>query len=364
MPRTNGREAMRALFIPATEGFGHVSRTRAIVGELTARRIECHVLTDRVRADFLVRNGLPASCIDSSLFGISYYYWRKNGNNNLHIPLTIARCITRLPLAVLDLAKALRYVLRKNRFDVVINDLNLSLTRMPNTRVINMGHYTLPRHRCDLERMLTHPNSLFYEGFVEPFINLAAVFTEQFPMDIRRSHIDYATTFPPVIARTVRDRGAVRKELGLAANDRLIVDGRPDVHLRVYAEMAAEYPDLRFLVRSRGPTPEGVIGREFIPAMVDYVAAADLFITNPGFASIGEGAVTGTPMLFNDPGNHFEQVKNLRTAEAEGYGRRIGSLPEDILEMASAGKMPRLENGLPYLVDRILAPEQAGSSSP
>jgi hypothetical protein len=355
---------MRALFIPATEGYGHVSRTRAIAGELVARGIECHVLTDRVRADFLVRNGLPPSCIDPSLFGISYAYWRRNGNNNLNIPFTIARCIARLPLAFLDLAQALRYVLRKNKFDVVINDLNLTLARMPNTRVINMGHYTLPRHRSDLRRMFTNPNSLFYEGFVEPFINLASVFTERFSMDIRRSHIDYTSTFPPVVARTVRDRGAVRKELGLTQNDRLIIDSRSEVPLPVYQDLAAEYPDLRFLVRSRGPAPEGVIGREFIPALVEYVAAADLFITNPGFASIGEGAVTGTPMLFNDPGNHFEQVKNLRTAEAEGYGRRIGSLPEDILEMASAGKMPRLENGLPYLVDRILAPEQAGSSSP
>ena len=87
----------------------------------------------------------------------------------------------------------------------------------------------------------------------------------------------------------------------------------------------------------------------------DYVDSADLFITEPGFSSLSEGAVCKTPMLIGVPSNHFEGRKNLRVAEREGYGRRISDLEKDIIEgLDCADRGPEIGNGLDYIVGRVL----------
>ncbi len=346
---------MKVLLLPATEGYGHVSRTLAICRALDRRGIGYGILTDARRAEFLVANGVAPSAIDASFNGISYTYSRRDGNYNLNLPLTIGKFVCYAPLYLYDYLRVIVRHIRKKRYSVLVNDFCPYMARMPGVRVLNIGHYTHPRSRHDLVRLLTHSFSLCYEGLLEPFINIPTFLSDRFAMEIRRSIIDGRRIHPPVVAELTRSPARIRRDLELARGDRLVVDGRGDVPVRTYEDLGREYPDVHFLVRSANPGSGNVHTARFIPAMVNFVAAADIFVTNPGFASISEGAVYGTPMLFNHPGNHFEQFKNLRCAEAEGYGRRIRDLEQDLLSALSERREGHgsLPNGLPALVDRI-----------
>jgi UDP-N-acetylglucosamine:LPS N-acetylglucosamine transferase len=146
-------------------------------------------------------------------------------------------------------------------------------------------------------------------------------------------------------------------------NDKLIVDGRKNPPLSTYKELSSEYPDLNFLVRAEEEVEvnENIRLKIFIPDLINYIAAADLFITNPGFASLSEGAICKTPMLIDLPTNHFEEIKNLKIAEEEGYGKRINYLKNDILagvEGEIAKDCSNLKNGLPYLIEKIKEVEE------
>jgi hypothetical protein len=170
-------------------------------------------------------------------------------------------------------------------------------------------------------------------------------------MDLRRSRIDYEHVFPPIVSRTRKTPTQIRDELKLSAKDKLVVDGRRNPPLGLYDALGKEY-GLHFLIRSSHQTGEQIKSMNFIPNMVDYIAAADLFVTSSGFSSLSEGAVSGTLMLIDPPEFHFEGLKNLAIAEREGYGRRIHCLSEDIIREVDDRRRPApLENGLPYAIE-------------
>ena len=267
--------------------------------------------------------------------------------------MTVGKLLFDTPLYFRDYLKVLRHALQ-NGYDVVVNDVNLQITRVPVVNVVNVMHYNLPQTKEDMRRLFGGLQSFFYEGFLEPVINASSILTDRFSMDLRKFRIDYKHVFPPIVSRTSKTSAEVRHELGLAAKDVLIVDGRKNPPLGLYKRMVREYVGLNFLVRGIEQTGEHVKVMKFIPNMIDYVAAADLFVTSSGFSSLSEGAISGTRMLIDPPEFHFEGLKNLAIAEGEGYGRRISCLREDILrEIDIRTSKPRLENGLPHVMDML-----------
>ncbi|MBN1165849.1 MAG: hypothetical protein JXA44_01815 [Methanospirillaceae archaeon] len=181
---------MKVLLIPTTEGFGHVSRTLAIIRALEKSGAECHILTDMERAGFLLQNGISQTKIDTSFYGISYVYRRRNGNCNLNMLCTVGKVIAASPFYLKDICSVLYKVLRKERYDLIINDLTLHLSRIPGARVLNIGHYTLFRSLSDIRRMVSDMHCLWYEGIIEPVINLPVTGSHRFWMDLRSGLID------------------------------------------------------------------------------------------------------------------------------------------------------------------------------
>lgn len=337
--------------MPTTEGYGHIARAKAIIGELEKRGIAYGVLTDRKGEAFLKSNELRVE-VDSTFHGISYCF-KKSGNEKSLDPLmTVGKLLIDTPLYFRDYFKVLRHVLNDG-YDVIVNDANLQITRIPIVNVLNILHYTLPQTSGDARRVFGGLQSLFYEGFIEPVINASSILTDRFCMDLRRARIDHEHIFPPIVSRTTKAAAHIRNELGLTAKDKLILDGRRNPPVGLYRRLGRDYR-LNFLVRSAEQPDEHVRTMNFVPNMVDYVTAADLFITSAGFSSLSEGAVSGTRMLIDPPEFHFEGLKNLVIAEREGYGRRVDCLPEDILrEIEDRRRRAPLENGLPYVIEML-----------
>lgn len=267
--------------------------------------------------------------------------------------MTAGRLLIDTPQYFRDYVKVIRHVL-KDGYDVIVNDANLQISRIPVAKVMNVLHYTLPQTKDDVRRVFGGLQSLFYEGLIEPAINASSILTDRFCMDLRKSRIDYDHVFPPIVSGRTKNAAEVRSELCLKANDKLIVDGRKNPPLALYQRLGNEYVGLNFLVRTNEQASEHVKGMSFIPNMVDYVAAADLFITSAGFSSLSEGAISGIRMLIDPPEYHFEGLKNLAIAEQIGYGKRIGCLTEDILcEIDLRRPTPILENGLRYAIQML-----------
>lgn len=344
---------MKILLSPTTEGFGHASRALAIICRLDRLGLEYGVITDNIRAEFLIKNGVDQSIIDPSLHGISYVYSEGGNEKNLDIPRTMGQLVKDTPKYVEDYLKVRKKMEREN-YDLLINDINLQLRSIFKKRIINIGHY----NSGDSEKTNNKKNdkkTLSYEGVIEPMINAALAGTERFFMDLKKSIIDYKEIFPPIVSDTTKTIEEIRTELGLKSRDRLIVDGRGNPPIDLYQVIIGEHPDLHFFVRAEGIINENIHGKKFVPKLVNYINAADLFITNPGFASLSEGSVYNTPMLIDCPENHMEGLKNLRIAVEEGYGKGIDDLEKDIIEGMQVGPVENgLENGLNYLIEKIL----------
>ena len=305
------------------------------------------------KGEAFLRNNNVNVKIDPSFHGISYCFKKTGNEKNLDPLMTMGRLVIDTPKYFLDIWKVVRNVL-EDGYDIIVNDASLQTTRIPAVNLMNILHYTLPQNMNDLKRACGGLQPLFYEGLIEPVINASSILTHRFCMDLRRSHIDYEHTYPPIVSRTKKNRSQVRSELNLRAKDKLIVDGRSNPPIALYETLANEYAGLNFLVRSSRTNSEHVKSMSFIPNMVDYVAAADLFITSAGFSSLSEGAVSGIRMLIDHPGLHFEGLKNLVIAEGEGYGKRISCLVDDILcEINERRPVRILENGLPYAIEML-----------
>jgi hypothetical protein len=347
---------MRVLLVPTTEGYGHVSRACALISELEKYHADYGVLTDKKRAAFLVANGVDPSKIDDSFYGIQYSY--TGTGKDLDVPRTLGGLALDTPKYFRDYRKVIRKTTGPEKFDLVINDASLQLLRLPTAHVITPFHSNPPKEAKDHRRIRREARSVVSEYCVEPAVNAATFIARKFRMDFRPHHIDYQRIFPPVISNVTRTESEIKRELGIKANDRLILDGRGKAPVDVYEEIAREFDDVYFLVRSQVPAGEHVRTKAFIPGMVNYINAADLFVTDTGFTAVSEGAITKTPMLFSDPGSHLEGHKNFSCAIDEGFGKAIGSLKEDLLQ-GLEGKVPgntrEIPNGLPFMVERILA---------
>jgi hypothetical protein len=348
---------MKVLLVPTTEGYGHVSRANAIIGGLEKNGIDYSVLTDRKRADFLVANGVDPSRIDASFYGIRYIY--TGSGKNVNVARTLWNLVHDSPEYRRDYRKVVDKTRGAERFDLVINDVTLPLCRLPQSKVITPCHYNAPKSLKDHRRITRHAKSVFSEYLVEPMVNLATCMADKFNMDFRPHYIDYERVFPPVVSDVRRQEGEVRKELDVGANDLLILDGRNSPPLGLYERFARENDDVYFLARSKSPGSANVRTKEFIAGMIEYINAADLFITDTGFTAISEGVITRTPMLFADPGSHIEGFKNYSCALDEGFGKAIGGDLEKDLALGVEGKVPGnqadIPNGLPHLMKKIMA---------
>ncbi|HUL61618.1 MAG TPA: hypothetical protein VLT35_01035 [Methanocella sp.] len=356
---------MRVLLVPTTEGYGHASRAAAIISGLANWGVDYAVLTDQKRANFLVANGVDPAKIDSSFFGVQYVY--TGAGKDLDLPRTLVNLVRDAPKYFRDYWKVVEKTSGPEKYDLVINDINLQLLRLPTANVITPFHSNPPRCAKDHRRIRREGRAIVSEYCVEPAVNAATFFARKFRMDFRPHHIDCERIFPPVISDVARGESEIRRELGIGANDVLILDGRGKPQVDVYAKIASEFDDVYFLVRSKEARSDNIRTMEFIPRMVNYINAADLFVTDTGFTSISEGAITKTPMLFADPGSHLEGHKNFSCAIDEGFGQAIGNLGDDLLQ-GIEGKVPRntvdIPNGLPFLMEKIMACKRTVKSSP
>ncbi|VVB76725.1 Uncharacterised protein [uncultured archaeon] len=343
---------MRVLFVPNTIGFGHIARAKATIDELSKEGVECGILTNKEGEQFSRANKIDAK-VDPSFYGMSYSFAGGN-RNRLDIMGTLGRLAIDSPKYVADYCRIIGKACGKDGYDLVINDFTPHLTRIPGANVINVMHYAVPTNFDDVRRIFSDPQSLFYEGLILPSIKMTAAFTNRFRMDLRRSRIDYSEYYPPIVSKVERTRMEIRKELDVTGMEKLIVDGRSNPPLNTYGRLSEMHPDLKFFVRAQNTGCAGIKSKgELVPNMVDYISAADLFVTKPGFSMMSEAVVAGTPMLFERPEFHFEGLTNMRMAEAAGYGKPIDCLEDDVIAAVDRLRHGGLPNGLPYLTRMI-----------
>lgn len=347
---------MKVLLVPTTEGYGHVSRAKAIIEGLEQCRVDYGVLTDKKRAGFLIANGIDPSKIDDSFYGIRYIY--TGSGKNLNVPLTMGNLAIDVPKYLSDYRKVIKKTTGPGKFDLVINDVTLPFCRLPTARVITPFHSNGPKRKKDHRRISKHAKSALSEYAVEPMVNLATCMADKFNMDFRPHYIDYERIYPPVVSEIRRSAAEIKKELGIRTNDKLILDGRNDPPLGLYENFSREYDDVYFLVRSGSSGGNNVRTKQFIAGMIDYINASDLFITDTGFTSVSEGILTKTPMLFADPGTHLEGFKNYSCTIDEYFGKAIENLEQDLVHGINGqvpGNKADIPSGLPYLMKKILS---------
>jgi hypothetical protein len=347
---------MKVLLVPTTEGYGHVSRANAIISGLEKNNIDYHVLTDKKRADFLIANGVEPSKIDDTFYGIRYIYSGKG--KSLDVPRTLFNLTIDTPKYFKDYRKVMEKLKGPERFDLVINDVTLPLTKIKGTKVITPCHYNAPKCRKDHKRILRHSISAFSEYLVEPMVNLSTFMADKFNMDFRPHHIDNEKVFPPVVSEIKKTGYEIKRELNIPANGKLIIDGRNDPPIDIYNRFAQMYDDVYFLVRSNSLENGNIRTKPFISGMIDYINASDLFITDTGFTALSEAIITKTPMLLADPGTHIEGFKNYSCAIDEGFGKPIFDLESD-LDLWINGKInfngQNISNGLNAMMKKILS---------
>lgn len=350
---------MRVLLVPTTEGYGHVSRAKAIIDGLEQNHVDYGVLTDKKRAGFLIANGVDPLRIDDSFYGIRYIY--TGHGKNLNVPLTLGNLAIDVPKYFSDYRKVIKKTTGPGKFDLVINDATLPFCRLPMARVITPFHSNAPKCKKDHRRISKHMKSALSEYIVEPAVNLATCIADKFNMDFRPHYIDYEHIYPPVVSEIRRAEAEIRIELGIKANDKLILDGRNNPPVDLYEKFSREHDDVYFLVRSRSSGSKNIRTKEFITGMIDYINASDLFITDTGFTSVSEGILTKTPMLLADPGTHLEGFKNYSCAIDEYFGKAIENLEDDLLRGIN-GQVPgnevNIPSGLPYLIKKIISHAQ------
>lgn len=347
---------MKVLLVPTTEGYGHVSRAKAIIDGLEQSHVDYCVLTDKKRAGFLISNGVDPSKIDDSFYGIRYIY--TGYGKNLNVPHTMANLVIDIPKYLSDYRKVIKKTTGPEKFDLVINDVTLPFCRLPTARVITPFHSNGPKCKKDHRRISKHMKSALSEYVVEPAVNLATCIADKFNMDFRPHYIDYKHIYPPVVSEIRRSAAEIKRELGIKSNDKLILDGRNNPPVYLYEDFSREHDDVYFLVRSRSSGSENIRTKEFIAGMIDYINASDLFITDTGFTSVSEGIITKTPMLLADPGTHLEGFKNYSCAIDEYFGKAIENLEDDLI-CGINGQVPRnkanIPGGLPYLMKKIMS---------
>lgn len=350
---------MKVLLVPTTEGYGHVSRAKAIIDGLKQSHLDYCVLTDKKRALFLMANGVDPSKIDDSFYGIRYIY--TGHGKNLNIPLTMKNLAIDMPKYFSDYRKVIKKTTGPEKFDLVINDVTLPFCRLPTASVITPFHSNAPKSKKDHRRISKHMKSALSEYVVEPVVNLATCIADKFNMDFRPHYIDYEHIYPPVVSEIRRSTTEIKRELGIKTNDKLILDGRNEPPLGLYEDFSREHDDVYFLVRSRSSGSENIRTKEFIAGMIDYINASDLFITDTGFTSVSEGIITKTPMLLADPGTHLEGFKNYSCAIDEYFGKAIENLEEDLVSGINGqvpGNKVNIPGGLPYLMKKIISHAQ------
>ncbi len=97
--------------------------------------------------------------------------------------------------------------------------------------------------------------------------------------------------------RSANNRHAIRKRLGIAPEERLIMPGFRSLDPRIVSLPDPELA-LRYVIPGNPIERADIVDAPATFTFVDLLAAADLVVAKPGYGIIGDCAVAGTPMLY------------------------------------------------------------------
>ena len=346
------RRAKRALFISSPIGLGHALRDVAIAQELRKLHpgLEIDWLAQHPVTEVLTRHGERIHPASALLANESRHIESQAAEHDLHC----FEALRRMDEILIANFMLFHDVVREHPYDLWIGDeaweLDYFLHENPEEKRAAyawltdfVGFLPMPASGERDERLTADYNAQMIEHVERyPRLRDKAIFVGN-PQDVvpasfgsdlpqirawTAKHYEfsgYITGFDPA---EVRDRAALRAELGYAPEEQIciVTVGGSAVGLPLLRRIAAAFPPaarrvagLRMIIVA-GPridpaavgAPHGVEVASFVPDLYKHLAACDLAIVQGGLTTTMELAANGRPFLYFPLRNHFEQNFHVR----------------------------------------------------
>ena len=313
---------MKILYGLASEGMGHVIRSKVVLARLAAD----HDL-------MIVCAGRPYKLLSTQFenvheivaTGMAY------DDNALDYLGTIGLNVKRMPRAVLRNAGVLRRVFSRFKPDIVITDfetvasLYADISGRPLISIDNMQ--MMERCKVDYPRS-SRINYRFTRKMVGDRVPRADhyIITSFFQAEVRKKYRGRVSVVPPILRENV-----------LAARP------RSGEHILVY-QTSGSNTDLPSILRESGERfrvygfdeerEEGNVAfKKFDEnVFIEDLAGCKAVLLNGGFTAIGEAIYLHKPVLSVPVGKHFEQIMNAFYVRKMGYGEHAKALSLDSLK--------------------------------
>jgi len=312
---------MKILYGLASEGMGHVIRSKVVLARLAAE----HDL-------MIICGGRPYSLLSTQFdnvhevvaTGMAY------DDNALDYLGTIGLNIKRMPQAVLRNAGVLRRIFSRFKPDIVITDfetlasLYADISGKPLISIDNMQ--IMGRCKVDYPKS-SRINYRFTRKMVSDRVPRADhyIITSFFQAEVRKKYENRVSVVPPILRENV-----------LGARP------RSGDHILVY-QTSDSNTDLPSILRESGQRfkvygfneerEEGNVAfKKFDEsAFVEDLAGCRAVLLNGGFTAIGEAIYLHKPILSVPVERHFEQIMNAFYVQKVGYGEYAKVLSPDSL---------------------------------
>ena len=318
----------RICFYVSDFGYGHATRDIALI----------RALQEALRAEVIVRTGLPAEFMARSLPGVEVL----QGQNDPGVVMDGAAVDGTRTLAAVEewltswdgYIAAEKAFLRDRRIDLVLSDI----APQPFLAAEELGIPSLGISNFTWHLIYTH---LFGKTDVTDRIAGAYRAAEgalllplHEPMTVFRDRREVG-----LVARAVtRDRAEIRRRCGLSEGEPLVyLGGGRSLDPAVFRDLRTALAGCTLLVPSWTEIP----GTARIPPgeteTQDWIAACDLVVSKPGYSTIAEAVQARVPMALFRREGFAEDDYLIRGVEALGIGREVpaaavldGSWAEDL----------------------------------
>jgi predicted glycosyltransferase len=337
----------RALFISSPIGLGHARRDVAIAEQLRKLDpdLEIDWLAQHPVTDVLAAHGERIHPASALLAGESAHIESEAAEHELNV----FEAFRRMDEILVANFMVFHDLVREERYDLWIGDeawdLDYFLHENPELKSASyawlsdfVGWLPMPEGGAReasltadynaemLEQIARYPRVRDRSIFIgEPDDVVPERFGPRLPAirEWTETHFDFAgyvTGFDPA---GVADRGALREELGYAADERvcIVTVGGSGVGEHLLRRVIASLPEARRLVPgmrmiavagpridpSMLPAADGLEVRPFVPDLYRHLAACDLAVVQGGLTTTMELTATERPFIYFPLARHFEQ---------------------------------------------------------
>jgi len=337
----------RIYFSPCGIGLGHASRSQSIASELRRRGADILFSTYLEGVDYIEKKGFPV--VEVPPISLS-----NDSSGSIDLKLSsINQGIKAFPTFMRQVDSELQYM-KSFRPDVVVSDSRLSsifaakMLGLPTLLILNQFTPLIPRKR---DRFMLFKVA---DGVVMTLIGRGwglsdRILIPDFPVPYTLSidclriprpyqrKVEMVGAILPKKPKEARDKGEVRRNLGISKEQKLIYAGISGPWgeriplLHILEPIFESFPDEYSVVMSMG-TPRGgakpvrrgsLIKLNWVEDRFDLLNACDLVISRGGHETMMQSICYGKPSIIIPVSKHSEQYGNARRAQELGVAHAI-----------------------------------------